>query len=85
MNVATAKRLFFLDAPGGTGKTFLINTIQAFLDTKLGKIIEVASSTVATIVLRDGKTAHLKFKIPIPKTSDSTCHISGNFRLGKEW
>ena len=69
-------RLFFLSAPRGYGKTFLI---EALLSTirGLGKIaLAVASSGIAAELLEGGRTAHSWFKIPIPINESSICNIS---------
>ena len=69
-------RLFFLNAPGGYGKTFLI---EALLSTVrgLGKIaLAVASSGIAAGLLEGGRTAHSRFKIPIPINESFVCNIS---------
>ena len=69
-------RLFFLNASGGYGKTFLI---EALLSTirGLGKIaLAVASSGIAAELLEGGRTVHSRFKIPIPINESSVCNIS---------
>lgn len=71
-------RMFFLDAPGGTGKTFLLNLILA-TGRQQGKIIlAVASSGIAATLLTGGRTAHSTFKIPLDlsKTETPSCSIS---------
>jgi ATP-dependent DNA helicase PIF1 len=69
---------FFLDAPGGTGKTFLINLILASIrkDNKIA--IAVASSGAAATLLHGGRTAHSFFKLPLDLVSNDTasCNIS---------
>lgn len=56
-------KLFFLDAPGGTGKTFLINSLLAKVrkDSKIG--LATASSGIAATLLPGGRRLipHLKF------------------------
>jgi len=74
-------RVFFLDAPGGTGKTFVTRAIQGFLKIRGKQAIAVATSAVAAQLLDEGRTAHSTFKIPIPCLADSTCHISANSQL----
>ncbi|XP_065835787.1 uncharacterized protein [Oscarella lobularis] len=57
--------IIFLDAPGGTGKTFLLNV---FIDKirSQGEIgLAVASSGIAATLLTGGKTAHSVFKLPL--------------------
>ena len=57
--------LLFLDAPGGTGKTFLVNLILARIRSE-GKIaLATASSGIAATPLTGGRTLHSTFKIPL--------------------
>ena len=57
--------MVFLDAPGGTGKTFLINLILAKLRSE-GKIaLATASSGIAATLLTGGRTLHSTFKISL--------------------
>ena len=57
--------MLFLDAPGGTGKTFVINLILAKLRSE-GKIaLATASSGIAATLLTGGRTLHSTFKIPL--------------------
>ena len=72
----TGSRLFFVDGPGGTGKSFVFNTIIAHVKAVLHKdVLAVASSGVASLLLIGGRTAHSTFNIPIPILHDSTCSI----------
>ncbi len=67
---------FFVDGPGGTGKTFLYNTLLANIRS-CGKIaLAVASSGIAALLISGGRTAHSRFKIPIKLDESSTCNIS---------
>ncbi|KAI5699530.1 hypothetical protein M8J75_004357 [Diaphorina citri] len=56
---------FFLDAPGGTGKTFLINLLLATVRQEGGIAIAVASSGIAATLIAGGRTAHSTFKLPL--------------------
>ena len=57
--------MLFLDAPGGTGKTFLVNLILAKLRSE-GKIaLATASSGIAATLWTGGRTLHSTFKIPL--------------------
>jgi hypothetical protein len=68
--------IFFVDGPGGTGKTFLYCTLLANL-RKLGHIaIATATSGIAATLLPGGRTAHSRFKIPLTPDASSTCSIS---------
>ena len=69
-------RMFFQNAPGGYGKTFLI---EALLSTVRGMkriALAVASSGIAAELLEGRRTAHSCFKIPIPVNESSVCSIS---------
>jgi hypothetical protein len=69
---------FFLNGPGGIGKTYVYNTLCYFLRS-LGRIVLcVASSGIAAILLIGGCTTHFRFKIPINLHEASTCSISKN-------
>jgi ATP-dependent DNA helicase PIF1 len=65
-------RQFFLDGPGGTGKTFLYNTLINVLQGEGKKIIAVASTGIATLLINEA-TYHSQFKIypPITETTRS--------------
>jgi hypothetical protein len=78
------QNIFFLDGPGGTGKTFLYNTILGELRSQ-GKIcLAVASSGIAAELLMGGRTAHSRFKIPIDTlTRESSCSINAGTNLAK--
>ena len=67
--------LFFLDGPGGTGKTFVQNTVMAKLRSQGHIVLAVASSGIAATLLDGGQTAHARFKIPLDTDSQSTCNI----------
>ena len=76
-------QVFFVDGPGGTGKTFLYRTLIAYYKSK-GKIILVtASSSIAATLLPGGRIAHSRFKIPINVVVGSFCSISKQSDLAK--
>ncbi|XP_046650963.1 ATP-dependent DNA helicase pfh1-like [Daphnia pulicaria] len=59
---------YFLDGPGGTGKTFLYNTVITVLQGQGKTVIAVASTGIASTLLIDGTTYHSQFKIYPPIT-----------------
>jgi ATP-dependent DNA helicase PIF1 len=67
--------VFFLSGYGGTGKTFMWNTLSAALRPKRKIVLTAASSGIASLLLPGGRTAHSKFKIPIPILQSSICTI----------
>ena len=55
----------FLDAPGSTGKTYLINLILSKIRSQGKIVLATASSGIAAILLQSGRTLHVTFKIPL--------------------
>lgn len=68
--------LFYLDGPGGSGKTFVERLCLAYVRSKGWKAMAVASTGIAALLLPDGKTAHFQFKIPLEVKADMVCGIS---------
>jgi Cdc6-like AAA superfamily ATPase len=59
------KKYFFIDGPGGTGKTTVIKKIITKLRAE-GKIVQVcASTTLAATLYENAMTAHSLFKFPV--------------------
>ena len=76
MKNGAGRQIFFINASGGYGKTFLLETILLSVQS-LGKIaLAVASSGIAAELLEGGRTAHSRFEIPIPISDESMCSIS---------
>ena len=71
-------QVFFLDAPGGTGKTFLLKLLLARVRKNGGIALAVASSGIAATLLDGGKTAHSAFKLPLNlmRVETPLCNIS---------
>jgi hypothetical protein len=71
---------WFLDAPGGTGKTFLTKLILANVRKSGHTALAVASSGIAATLLPGGRTAHSTFKLPLDLTTDDmpTCNVKRN-------
>ncbi|KAL0438838.1 UNVERIFIED_CONTAM: hypothetical protein Slati_2366800 [Sesamum latifolium] len=67
--------IFFIDGPGGSGKTFLYRAILAHLRVNGHIVIATATSGIAATLLPGGRTAHSRFKIPLKPTADSFCKI----------
>lgn len=62
---ANEPQLFFLQGPGGTGKTFVENHILARVRADGGIALAVASSGIASLLLDGGRTSHSRFKLPL--------------------
>ncbi|XP_056688027.1 uncharacterized protein [Spinacia oleracea] len=73
---------FFIDGPGGTGKTFLYNALYAEVRL-MGKIVFATStSCIAAANIPSGRTAHSRFKIPIDTEASLACDVPKQVSLG---
>ncbi|KAG5557534.1 hypothetical protein RHGRI_007691 [Rhododendron griersonianum] len=80
-------KCFFIDGPGGTGKTFLYRALLAAIRSQHQIALATASSGVAASILPNGRTAHSRFKIPVSCEGKLCCSIlkqSGLATLFKE-
>ncbi|XP_052119015.1 uncharacterized protein LOC107494006 [Arachis duranensis] len=75
--------LFFLYGQGGYGKTFLWSTISCSIRSKGGIVLNVASSGISALLLLNGRTAHLRFKIPLAINENSLCSIKQGSPLAR--
>ena len=77
--------LYFIDAPGGTGKTFLLNLLLSKVRLNFGIALATASSGIASTLLSGGRTAHSTFKLPFNLLNDDTpmCNIAKQSSRGK--
>ncbi|XP_027122092.2 uncharacterized protein [Coffea arabica] len=67
---------FFIDGPGGTGKSFLYKALLATIRLKGDIALATATSGVAASILPGGRTAHSCFKIPLHHEANITCNLS---------
>jgi hypothetical protein len=68
-------RAHFIDAPAGTGKTYLMNALLTKLRSLYHLALATATSGIAATNFVDGQTAHSRFHIPIPVDETSTLNI----------
>ncbi len=70
--------IFFLDAPGETGKTFVIKLLLAKIRQQSKIAIAVASSGIVATLLHGGRTAHSTLKLPLNLShyESPLCNIS---------
>jgi hypothetical protein len=66
---------FCVDAPAGSGKTFLFTILAYFIRMNGGICLCMASTGNAAENMEGGKTAHSRFRLPIPVLEDSVCGI----------
>ncbi|KAK9679722.1 PIF1-like helicase [Popillia japonica] len=60
------QRLFYVSGSGGVGKSFLYNTIITHLNASEIKVISIASTGIAAALLKQGRTVHSRFQLPVP-------------------
>jgi ATP-dependent DNA helicase PIF1 len=77
--------LYFLDAPGGTGKTFLISLILATIRSQNNIPLAIAPCGIAATLLDGGRTAHSALKLPLNMqyVETPTCNISKTSGISK--
>ena len=78
-----SKGSFFIDGPGGTGKTFLYRALLAAVRSKGCIALATASCGVAASILPGGRTAHSRFKIPLDMNPNNMCKVSKQSSLAK--
>ena len=75
--------LLFIDARGGTGKTFLLNAILAAVRSLSSGSIALATGTtgIASNLLHLGRTFHSRFNAPLSPNEESVCRINAKSNL----
>ena len=75
----------FIDARGGCGKTYLLNTILAKVRSLDGGCVAVAMATtgIAANLLSLGRTFHSRLKAPLKPDENSTLKITAQSELAK--
>ncbi|XP_071643019.1 uncharacterized protein [Temnothorax longispinosus] len=68
-------RCFYIDGPGGSGKTFIYTTLYYLLKSKGNIVSTMAFTGIAATLLPNGKTIHKVFGLPVPLFADSTSNI----------
>ncbi|KAK7089794.1 hypothetical protein V1264_024238 [Littorina saxatilis] len=69
-------RTYFLDGPGGSGKTMVYNTLISTCRSQHIKVAASAWTGIAATLLSGGRTVHNLFKLPVPILDTSTCNVS---------
>ena len=75
-------KCFFIDGPGGSGKSYILNTRIAYLKNNKINVLPVAWTGIAANLLEDGKTVHTAFKLPLNIHEQTTCNIYPNTNNG---
>jgi hypothetical protein len=77
--------IYFLDAPEGTGKTFLISLLLARIRSQNEIALALASTGIAATLLEGGRTAHSALKLPLNMQINEApaCNIAKNRAMAK--
>ena len=73
--------MFFIDGPGGTGKTFLYCALYAKVRLLNKIVLPTATSGIAASNMPTGRTAHSRFKIPTDYGESITCNVGKHTSL----
>uniref|UniRef100_A0A8C5M2A9 ATP-dependent DNA helicase n=1 Tax=Leptobrachium leishanense TaxID=445787 RepID=A0A8C5M2A9_9ANUR len=71
-NDTLPQRCYFIDGPGGSGKTYLYQTLLHSFRGNKQIALAVASTGIAANLLEGGRTYHSQFKLPVPLLDTST-------------
>jgi Rad3-related DNA helicase len=66
---------FFLEGPGGTGKTFVYKALTHLFKSHNMKIKNCASTGIAATLLPNGRTAHKTFGLAVPLKWNTVCKL----------
>ncbi|XP_021953640.1 uncharacterized protein LOC110850511 [Folsomia candida] len=69
------EKCFFLDGPGGSGKTYLYKTFLSHVRGQGETALPVASTGIAANLLKGGRTYHSQYKVPINLNETSVSGI----------
>lgn len=75
-------RLIYIDGPGGSGKSYLHNSIINVLGKRNIKVLAMAWTGIAAILLKGGQTVHSAFQLPLHLNETTTCAIKVNSKRG---
>ncbi|KAK9070527.1 hypothetical protein SSX86_010929 [Deinandra increscens subsp. villosa] len=75
--------LLFIYGHGGTGKTYLWNTIISAIRSAGDIVLAVAASGIASLLLPAGRTVHSRFRIPINISPEAMCNVSKKTNLAQ--
>ena len=70
-------KVFFVDGPSGTGKTYLYKALLAKVRSMDMIAVATATSGIAASIMHDGPTAHSRFRmIPIKISDNAVCNFT---------
>ena len=67
-----SKKMIYIDGPGGTGKTFLHKTLIHYCLSMGKKVLAIAWTGIASILMPNGMISHKTSKLPLDLTNNET-------------
>ncbi|UYV73535.1 hypothetical protein LAZ67_10004016 [Cordylochernes scorpioides] len=74
-DVTMRPKCFFIDGPGGSGKTYLYTTLMHSFIGMNQVVLPAATTGIAANLLQGGKTMHSLYGLPIPLNETSVSNI----------
>ncbi|UYV84552.1 hypothetical protein LAZ67_X002596 [Cordylochernes scorpioides] len=74
-DVTMRPKCFFIDGPGGSGKTYLYTTLMHSVRGMNQVVLPAATTGIAANLLQGGKTMHSLYGLPIPLNETSVSNI----------
>ncbi|XP_043266625.1 ATP-dependent DNA helicase pif1-like [Venturia canescens] len=74
---------FYIDGPGGSGKTFTYTSLSNLVRGRGKRVSAMAFTGIVAILLPEGKTVHKTFGLPVPLYADSTSSIKVQSKQGE--
>jgi ATP-dependent DNA helicase PIF1 len=68
--------VFFIDGPGGTGKTFFYRALLGIIRSQDNIAVATTTSSVAASIMPGGRTAQSRFKIPLNIDEGGYCSFT---------
>jgi hypothetical protein len=72
---AAEQSQFFIEGPGGCGKSFIFTTVLAYVRANGHMGLALSSTGISAALLPGGATAHSKLKLSLKPTNDSICNV----------
>ncbi|XP_045468086.1 uncharacterized protein LOC123676313 [Harmonia axyridis] len=69
-------RYFYVQGSGGTGKTFIYNALLEYCEILRIPAIAVAFTGIAALLLKNGRTVHSTFRLPLDFNADTRSSIT---------
>ena len=80
----SSNNVFFIDGPGGSGKTYLYNTLLHSMKGRNISFLAVSWTGVAAMLLLEGKTSHVGFRLPLFIDESTTIKVKRNSKMWKK-